>query len=49
LLIEIEDLRVEWSYRDNSSGWIYYIPEAIEVQVLSERDFDTFDLSSVQL
>jgi hypothetical protein len=49
LFIEIEDLRVEWSFSGNTSGWIYYIPGTLEVQVLSERDFETFDLSTVQL
>lgn len=35
---------VEWSYGSPSSGWLYLDKEKIRATVLSEADFETYDL-----
>lgn len=35
---------VEWSYGSTSSGWLYLDKEKIQATVLSDADFETYDL-----
>ncbi len=35
---------LEWSRRDKSSGWIYFVPERERVELVNARTFDELDL-----
>jgi len=38
-------LRVDWSYRNAGSGFIYWRPESLRVELGNSLDFDTLDLN----
>ncbi len=38
-------LRLQWSNRGNGSGWIYWRPEELRVELANEGDFETLDLA----
>ena len=44
LHIEAGTLKVQWSWGSSKSGWIYYYPEKVRVQIAHEKDFGNLDL-----
>jgi hypothetical protein len=44
LHIEAGTIKMEWSLGGESSGWIYYEPESLRVQIVHEKHFEKLDL-----
>jgi hypothetical protein len=44
LMIQPGPIRVEWSMHGKGTGWIYYRPEDLRVQIANARDFEKIDL-----
>jgi hypothetical protein len=49
LFIYAGQVRVEWSWGGTDSAWLYYQSDRTKTEVLNDNDFQTLDLSKIEL
>jgi len=39
--VKAGDIRIDWFYKNTTSGWLYYAPSLATIEILPAKDFDS--------
>ena len=45
LFLQIGELSLEWSFQSDTSGYLYFYPSAVTIEVRKQSEFESFDLA----